>query len=845
MKTKKATSQGLTPIPKMGEVIQSRRDGQQRFDGWQNLVTLMGTSADKRTHSFATWDQRPPEFYEQLYSSGGIPARIVDLIPDECMRNGWDWLETTPAKKKELNERCKELNVRGAFLNAWKWGRAYGGGLLHIVTDTDDPSQPLQKGEKVIGLRDLSRWDVRILTTDVEFDFGSPNFGHPRIYYLNVQMGAQYKGYPIHWTRMIRFDGQLVPRRTFIRNNYWHDSVLNRMYNSIRNYETSNDAAAHCLQDFSVDVYKLQNVAAMIGAGHEQKVKDRIEMMAYTKSVINAMILDTKDEEYENKGRSLEGVAELLVHQANRLVAETDIPHTKLLGESPDGSNATGNSTSQQWYNFLSSEQENNARPKLEHLLEVIFQEENAFKWKPLRVLDDKETADLRKTNAETDQIYLQAQVLDPTEVTESRFGGEEYSAETKLDKDARASGEISPGSNDDLGGYDDDDGSSNNGEDNGGNAQEGKGEKSKGESTTGNKPPEGGDEIGKKQKPGSKKADLNGKKKEALDAEEVSVTSENPGMGQSEFEPRNEVLEVKGKQPLKPIVSQTESLPFRDPDTDPPMKGPGIPNKARTYLPTRGNGITANSGFDFIKDANQKGSSFEITQTEPRKTEDSFNESDHPRAEDGKFGAGGGDSPKPKPKGKGGNGKKPDPKGKKKKKQSESSGGGGGGSGGSGLGSLAEAAEAIEKSQKEDSEQEPTNKAKRAATIIVRRGDDILMGKRRDNGRWTLPGGHIEDNESHHQGAVRELMEETGLEAKKLKFIGGRVVEPKQGQSVQLNIYQHHADPKARPTNKIDPDKEIQSFRWVSMKEPLDEEIAGNLQHPGNAALQHLGLIK
>lgn len=768
----------------MKKIIHGAKD---RNDGWQNLVTLLGTSGDKRMASQLTWDNHPPEFYEQLYSGGGIPARIVDLIPDEALRRWVDWQNVDNNEKEAIEDRCEELDVRGNFLKAWKWGRAYGGGLLHIVTDTSDPASPLSRGEKVIGLRDLSRWDVRILTTDVEYDFGSPNFGHPRIYYLNVQMGSQYKGYPIHWTRMIRFDGQLVPRRTFIRNNYWHDSVLNRIYNSIRNYETSNDAAAACLQDFNVDVFKMNNVAALIGSGKEAIVKARIEMMSYTKSVINAMVLDAKDEEYENKGRSLEGVAELLVHQANRLVAETDIPHTKLLGESPGGSNATGNSTSQQWYNFIGSEQENYAKAKLKRLISILFPDHKdiSFKFRPLRVLDDNEMADLRKTTAETDQIYFNIGALDPSEITESRFGGEEYSMETKIDNEARESGLIGPGSANEIGGDDEENEGGDpqgNGEEGPSGGQEGNPKVSKPLSTTGDRPPEGKErnkepgpsddtERGNKKKSAKKNADMTGRGKEALDsdeeekAEEVSVTSKESGMGQSEFEPRNEILEVKGGIPhTKPFISQTMSDPFRDPSTDPQMKGPGIPNKNRTILPTRGNGVTAQSGFDFQKDAGKTGSPREITQIEPRKTEDSAEKASSP---------------------------------------------------------------------------------KRAATIIVRRGDDFLMGKRRDNGRWTLPGGHVSDLESHHQGAVRELDEETGLKAEKLKFVGGRIVEPRQGHSIHLNIYEHNADKKAKPNFKNDPDKEIDEFRWLNSKEPLPEEILGNLQHPNNVALDHMGLLK
>jgi ADP-ribose pyrophosphatase YjhB (NUDIX family) len=57
-----------------------------------------------------------------------------------------------------------------------------------------------------------------------------------------------------------------------------------------------------------------------------------------------------------------------------------------------------------------------------------------------------------------------------------------------------------------------------------------------------------------------------------------------------------------------------------------------------------------------------------------------------------------------------------------------------------------------------------------RGATVVVRRGDEILVLRRTEfhaNGdwEWTPPAGVSEDGETAHETAVRELREETGLE--------------------------------------------------------------------------------
>ncbi|MGH9305267.1 MAG: NUDIX hydrolase [Acidimicrobiales bacterium] len=58
----------------------------------------------------------------------------------------------------------------------------------------------------------------------------------------------------------------------------------------------------------------------------------------------------------------------------------------------------------------------------------------------------------------------------------------------------------------------------------------------------------------------------------------------------------------------------------------------------------------------------------------------------------------------------------------------------------------------------------------------IVRDGDSLLMVRRGHGpaaGRWSLPGGRLESGETLAEAAVRELLEETGIEAVCDELIG------------------------------------------------------------------------
>jgi ADP-ribose pyrophosphatase YjhB (NUDIX family) len=66
-----------------------------------------------------------------------------------------------------------------------------------------------------------------------------------------------------------------------------------------------------------------------------------------------------------------------------------------------------------------------------------------------------------------------------------------------------------------------------------------------------------------------------------------------------------------------------------------------------------------------------------------------------------------------------------------------------------------------------------PTTR-KPSASVIVRNGaGDLLLLRRSDSGRWTIPTGGLKKNETLTQCAVRECREETGLDIEVVSLVG------------------------------------------------------------------------
>lgn len=130
-------------------------------------------------------------------------------------------------------------------------------------------------------------------------------------------------------------------------------------------------------------------------------------------------------------------------------------------------------------------------------------------------------------------------------------------------------------------------------------------------------------------------------------------------------------------------------------------------------------------------------------------------------------------------------------------------------------------------------------------AAIAVTHGTKMLMGKRRDNGKWTNPGGHLDEGEKPLDAAVRELREETGIEAKPehLNHLGSKDVITPTGEKKKIHAYHYVIDEKQKTSHKQDPDKEVHGWDWVETKGGMPKKVSTNLHSPRNVLLEKLGI--
>jgi uncharacterized protein len=419
-----------------------------RIDGWMNLFTGLGNkNKDKSFASYAQWNKPEEQGLEELYAADDVARTIVDDIVKEGTREWITFVHPNQDVVKAYTNSFDSLDIRGIFRNAWSWSRLHGGAGIWLVTDADsrevlEPLDLEQIGTEG-GLKSLvvlSRWELQ--AQSIDSNPASPTYGLPKTYQINPRFGGA-SSIEVHASRIVRFDGLPLPRRTFIQNNYWGDSVLNSTQESIKNYNNANLYSVNALSDFSTPVIKMKNLAELFAAGKESLVQSRLHTVNMCRSVLRMMVID-EEESFEYIARNLSSVPEVVEKAAERLVVASKMPRTRVLGDSSKGLNNGGEADERKWYDMVRAEQEAVLTKPLEKVIKALqntpgfsHQGDPEFSWKfaPLWQESNQQKAANYATVANADAAYIDRGVLDPSQVAQ-RFEADTFSVDLKLEEE-------------------------------------------------------------------------------------------------------------------------------------------------------------------------------------------------------------------------------------------------------------------------------------------------------------------------------------------------------------------------------------------------------------------------
>jgi phage-related protein (TIGR01555 family) len=422
------------------------------MDGWSNLLTGLNNSATSKKRQTR---HRPDELLsdeelESMYVEDGLAARIVNLMPNDMFREGWEYtfMDMEELKVKELAEQYKDvmeaIEASQKCKEALQWARLKGGAALLIgVIDGMTPDEPLNPAriKSFEKLRILDLTDIEYDKILFQLDPLLPRFGMPEFYPVKYafEINAQQNTVMVHHSRIIEFHGDRLPTRAkralSAERRYWGISVLQRADEHLKIIGSSIGSIDQLLHEMSVGKFKIKDLS-MILATQEGKeaIQRRVEVMDLTRSGFRSQFFDSDGEDYSRDTVNFSSIPEILNIIFMLIAADTSYPITRLFGISPGGMNSTGESDMRNYYDAVRSEQGNVLLPVILRLVRIISQwlkiEEPYIEFVPLETMNEKEQAEVEKLKADTSAVkantyktLIDAGVIEPYEARFLEFG--------------------------------------------------------------------------------------------------------------------------------------------------------------------------------------------------------------------------------------------------------------------------------------------------------------------------------------------------------------------------------------------------------------------------------------
>lgn len=374
---------------------------------------------------------------EELYRSHRHVQNIINLIPEDTTSSLPIWeldkgdTQDILAAFKQVEafgEPLQTIDIWGAFELAMKYARQYGDGFLFIgVDDGLDPVEPVdwKRVKSIDWVKAFHRYEVGLDYRRECFiktlDKQRQGEGEPSIYF--------------HRSRVIRFPGIQLYGLALASNGGFNDSVLNAVFKQHCSYLEAVNASANMLKSHSVFKYGIKGLRSLLTRKTaQQEIKSRFESLMLGLSTVGGLIYDADGESGEFINRNYGGVKDILEHLQDVFISVSGMPRSKVFGNAAIGAMSEASEGDRwNWNEIIDRNQNSKLKPAQMYLTKLIlasqgkYETEFDIKYHPHYQLTEQQQAELKKANAETDKIYIDAGVLDRQEVRDSRFANSDY----------------------------------------------------------------------------------------------------------------------------------------------------------------------------------------------------------------------------------------------------------------------------------------------------------------------------------------------------------------------------------------------------------------------------------
>lgn len=386
--------------------------------------------------------------------------RIVEIIAQEMTRK---WIRLTAAddgddnkendearadKIAKITEEMERLNVRENFKIIAEQDGFFGRAHLYLDTgasdDTDELKLPIGDGHSKLSKSKVGKDKPLLALRPVEavwtyptnYNSNDPLKGdwyNPDMWFV---MGKQ-----VHVSRLLPFIGRPVPDLLKPAYSFGGLAMTQMAKPYVDNWLQTRQSVNDIISAFNVFVLKTNMSSVLQGGGMEAEMA-RASLFNNMRNNRGLFMVDMKEEDFANVSAPLSSLDLLQAQSQEHMAAVAGIPLVKLLGITPSGLNASSEGEIRVFYDTIAAYQEAFFRDNLNKVLGFIqlslFGEVDdaiVFQFEPLFSLTEKELAEARKAQAETDQIYVDLGAISSAEIRQ-RLASDPDSSYDGLDPD-------------------------------------------------------------------------------------------------------------------------------------------------------------------------------------------------------------------------------------------------------------------------------------------------------------------------------------------------------------------------------------------------------------------------
>lgn len=408
-----------------GDDARMAMDGQLEEDGVYTLLQ----------HTLQMGQAAAPQFLGygalQNIAQNGLIRACIETVADDMTR-AWITLKGgekpdaggDDARLRELDDAQERYSLRKAFHEAAELVGYEGGAFVFIDTGADSAQlmTPLHLGPG-----------------SLEFTFGRPlRFSvvdpvnvFPGDYNSTSPLQQDYfrpswwwvLGERVHASRLIRLVANEVPVLLRPAYNFMGIPQAQILWDYVLHFQQCRAAEARLLTKFSLTVFKTNMTEILTSAQGTANLDARIRYMVQAANNDGVLAVDKDIEDVIKLETPLSGVTDIVRQALEFLAALNRTPAVKLLGISPSGFNATGESDIRNYYDHIKSQQEKVLRAGIQRALDCIqlheFREIDravSFDFAPLGEEDRAALATQQKTRADTVAVYVDRGIISAEE---------------------------------------------------------------------------------------------------------------------------------------------------------------------------------------------------------------------------------------------------------------------------------------------------------------------------------------------------------------------------------------------------------------------------------------------